>query len=198
MGAQIPAIQQLYSTLMQGLESSGKAQNQQILESAGSRGLTRSSIPVDLQTGLAQSLTQERGKLGAQQAGDIANIQGKMGDLNIQRAQAIQSLADSLQGRDLKERDFQMQQQANERDFQMKQAAAAQSRKDSSSSSLAQYQQMMAQALATRTGGDGYVSPSSYAQSKQMWTSGGYGNPQQFDAMFAGFRNPKNKNYKIG
>lgn len=196
--SQVPAIQQLYQSLMQGLEAQGKTQTQGILESSAARGLTRSSIPVDLQTTLAQTLMGEKSKLGAQQAQDIAGINMKVGDLGIQRAQAIQGLADSLYGRDMKEREFQMQQQAQEREFQMKQAAAAQSRKDTSGSNLAQYQQQMAQALATRTGGDGYVSPNSYAQSKQMWTSGGYGNAQQFDAMFAGFRNPKNKNYKLG
>lgn len=196
--SQVPAIQQLYQSLMQGLEAQGKTQTQGILESSAARGLTRSSIPTDLQTTLAQTLMGEKSKLGAQQAQDIAGINMKVGDLGIQRAQAIQGLADSLYGRDMKEREFQMQQQAAERDFQMKQAAAAQSRKDSSGANLAQYQQMMAQALATRTGGDGYVSPNSYAQSKQMWVSGGYGNAQQFDAMFAGFRNPQNKNYKLG
>lgn len=123
--SQVPAIQQLYQSLMQGLEAQGKTQTQGILESSASRGLTRSSIPVDLQTTLAQTLMGEKSKLGAQQAQDIAGINMKVGDLGIQRAQAIQGLADTLYNRDMKEREFQMQQQAAERDFQMKQAAAA-------------------------------------------------------------------------
>lgn len=118
--SQVPAIQQLYQTLMQGLEMQGAAQNQQLLESSAARGLTRSSIPLDLQTALAQSLTQERGKLGAQQAQDIAGINLKLGDLGISRAQAVQGLADTLYQRDLKERDFRRQQLADERDYQMK------------------------------------------------------------------------------
>lgn len=126
--SQIPALQQLYQTLYQGLDAKQAGETQNILESSAARGLTRSSIPVDLQTALGQSMLQARGQLGAQQAGELAKIRTQLGDLGLQRAQAIQSLADTLYQRDLKERQFQMEQQAREREFQLRQQEIAAAR----------------------------------------------------------------------
>lgn len=109
--SQIPAIQQLYQTLFQGLEGQRATETQNILESAGARGVLRSSMPVDLQTQLGTALLAERSKLGAQQAQEIAGVNMKIGELNTQRLNAINQLADTLYNRDLAERKFQMDQE---------------------------------------------------------------------------------------
>lgn len=109
--SQIPAIQQLYQTLFQGLEGQRATETQNILESAGARGVLRSSMPVDLQTQLGTALLAERSKLGAQQAQEIAGVNMKIGELGTQRLGAINQLADTLYNRDLTERKFQMDQE---------------------------------------------------------------------------------------
>lgn len=131
--SQVPAIQQLYQTLTTGLEGTRAAETQKILESASARGLTRSSIPTDLQTALGQSILQQQGQLGAQQAGEVAKVRTQLGELGVQRQQAIQALANQLYETDLRrqaqqferqmaERKFQMERQNAERDFQMRMA----------------------------------------------------------------------------
>lgn len=47
------------------------------------------------------------------------------------------------------------------------------------------------------TGSDGFVSPGSYQKAKNAWTGSGY-DAKTFDSYFASFRNPGNKNYKLG
>lgn len=195
ISAQIPAIQQLYTTLLQGLEGQGKAQGQQLLESASSRGLTRSSIPFDMQTALGQSLLQERGKLGAQQAQDIAGIQTKLGDLNIQKAQGIQGLADTLYSRDLKERQFQMEQQQAERNYQLKiqeinasKAAQAATQKGAPAGLVNTVYGL----LNSKKGGDGFVSPNVFRAGQQQWIQAG-GSPASFVETFGWAVNPKHQ-----
>lgn len=122
--SQIPAIQQLYQTLFQGLEGQRATETQNILESAGARGVLRSSMPVDLQTQLGTALLGERSKLGAQQAQEIAGVNMKIGDLGIQRTGAINQLADTLYNRDLTERKFQMEQEQARQQAALAQASA--------------------------------------------------------------------------
>lgn len=47
------------------------------------------------------------------------------------------------------------------------------------------------------TGSDGYVSPGSYQKAKNAWVGSGY-DAKTFDSYFGAYRNPKNKNYKLG
>lgn len=126
--SQVPAIQNLYQTLYQGLEGQRATETQNILESAGSRGVLRSSMPVDLQTQLGQALLAERSKLGAQEAQELSGVRSRIGELGIARTSAIQQLADSLHNQDLKERQFQAEQAANERNYQLQLASARSSR----------------------------------------------------------------------
>lgn len=198
--SQIPALQQLYDSLYTGLAGQQAAETQNILESSAARGLTRSSIPTDLQTSLGQSMLQARGQLGAQQAGELAKIRTQLGDLGLQRAQGVQSLADTLYQRDLKERQFQMERQNAEREYQMKLQLARQSSRGgggSGGSGSSAFQDMSA-ALGSKTGQDGYVSPSTWATLKNQWVAGRYGSSTQFDQAFKAFRNPQNKYYRIG
>lgn len=191
--AQIPAIQQLYTSLLGGLESQGKTQNQNILESAGARGVLRSSLPVDLQTTLAQTLLGERGKLGAQQAQDTAKVNESLGNLRIQKVQGIQSLADTLYQRDLKEREFQMQQQLAAQ--QAAQQAASSGRSGGGGGSglkeqVAQGKAYITQQLAANSGRDGFVSRATFANALNDWQALG-GNTRTFWQQYGRYTNPK-------
>lgn len=117
--AQIPAIQQLYQALFQGLESQGQQQQQANLEDAGSRGLLYSTIPVDAQTGLQQALLQQRGQLGAQQAQEIAGVQQSLGGLRVDRANTISQLAQALAQSGLQRQQFRYQKQQSNRQFNL-------------------------------------------------------------------------------
>lgn len=118
---QLPAIQQLYDTLLSGLEGQRQTETQNILESASQRGVLRSTLPVDLQTQLGAAILGQRGKLESQRAGDIAGVNKSLADIGLTRAQSISQLADALQSRDLQERDFTFKQQQAERQFQLDQ-----------------------------------------------------------------------------
>lgn len=107
--ARLPAIQQLYNSLFQGLESQGQVEGQNILEGTSGRGLLRSTIPVDLQTGLQQALIQKRGQLGADQAQEVAGVQESLGGLKVDRANAIAQLAQALAQSSLQRRQFGFQ-----------------------------------------------------------------------------------------
>lgn len=190
--SQIPALQQLYQTLYQGLDAKQASETQNILESSAARGLTRSSIPVDLQTALGQSMLQARGQLGAQQAGELAKIRTQLGDLGLQRAQAIQSLADTLYQRDLKERQFQMEQQKMEREFQLKQQEIAASRAASRATQQGAPKALVSSiynTLQSKKGRDGFVSPNTFRAAQQQWIQAG-GSPSSFLETFGWAVNP--------
>lgn len=99
---------------------------------------------------------------------------------------------------------FDARQAALTRDFQAKESskdrAAAASNAANSGSSPADVldadRRTLAAELSKVTGGDGYVSPGSYATSKNAWVASGYSG-KTFDSYFASYRNPKNKAYKI-
>lgn len=132
---QIPAIQQLYDSLTQGLEAQGRTEGQNILESASARGVLRSSLPVDLQTSLGQSLLQAKGQLGSEQAREVAGVQKSLADIGLQRTQSITSLADQLQAANLREREFILRKREQERAFQLEKQRIALSRAQANTSS---------------------------------------------------------------
>jgi hypothetical protein len=124
--SQMPSIQNLYDTLLGGLEQQRGVENQRILESAGQRGVLRSSMPVDLQQDLGRAILQQRGGLEMQRAQDIGGLNQRIGDLGLNRANAIQSLAMSLQEADQRQRQFEAAQEAERQRIAREQAASAQ------------------------------------------------------------------------
>lgn len=204
---QIPAIQQLYNTLFQGLEAQGKAETQNILESASSRGVLRSSLPIDLQTTLGQALIAERGKLGAQQAGDIAQVRSTLGQLSIDRVKSIRDLAERMRAGDLSEREFKFKVKEANRNFKLAQQELAISAAKGSggggggSTPKWQYEMgaisAMAQDIASNKdlqfknskGQSNYLSPESYKTYKQKWITGGLSG-KVFDSNFGHLANP--------
>lgn len=201
--AQIPALQKLYQSLIGNLQTQSNQQlqtgTQNIVEDASRRGVLRSSLPVDarttLQGQLSAALTQGTADLNRQQLQDVSGIQERIGNLQTGRLGAIQSLADQLYQRDLKEREFQMAQQAA--------AAAARSggggRSGGSGVSLAQARQDMAAALAPHRGTkDKYVSPAIWNRALDQWVSQGF-SASSFKSTFSGYRpsaKSRQKNYR--
>lgn len=126
--AQIPAIQQLYNTLTQGLQGQYQTQLQtgvqDIVEDASARGVLRSTLPVDARTALTSelgaALQQSLGQLASQRATDIAGVRGNIADLRLNRLNTIYDLSNTLQSQSLAEREFQ-------RDTELARMAAANS-----------------------------------------------------------------------
>ena len=210
IGAQIPAIQNLYQTLMQGLQGqydqSLSTGVRDITEDASARGVLRSTLPVDarqaLTTSLGQALMTGKGELAAKQAGDVAGINEKLGTLGINRAGAIADLARSLETQDLDRQKFEYQKQIEAQQLQLqKQQIAAQSRGGGSTKAPTQAQatQQAASALArelqSAAGRDGYVSPQDYAAGRREWVAAGFSS-KSYESYFSGYKNPQNQNYQ--
>jgi hypothetical protein len=212
--SQVPAIQNLYQTLIQGLQSSSQQQlnsgTQNIVEDASRRGVLRSTLPVDarqsLQGQISQALLQGQGQLASQQAQDIAGVNEKLGTLGIQRTGAIADLARSLETQDLERQKFIQAQAEADRNYQLEQQKleiARQSARSSGGSgrapTAAENTQMAASALARElqgvAGRDGYVSPQDYAAGRREWVAAGFSS-KSYDDYFAGYKNPRNQNYQ--
>lgn len=106
---QIPAIQQLYQALFQGLDAQGARETQNIFEGTSERNLLYSTIPVDMQTQLQESLLQQRGQLGAKMAQEIGGINERLGGVYVNRANAVSQLGQALQQSALQRRSQQLQ-----------------------------------------------------------------------------------------
>lgn len=124
--SQLPAIQQLYTQLIQGLQGQQRVGNQNILEDASGRGLLRSTIPVQGQIGLGQQILAQQGQYAAQQAKDIGGIYSQIAGLNTERANSVAQLANSLQGNDLQRQQMANQQAQSDREYALQAQTAAQ------------------------------------------------------------------------
>lgn len=216
ISSQVPAIQNLYNTLIQGLEQSSAQQLETgvtgIVEDASRRGVLRSTLPVDarqsLQAQLSQALLQGRGQLESQRAGDIAGINERLGSLRIQRTGNIADLARALETRDLEERQFRLQQLQAKRDYELQKQQLAISRSNAARSSspstrstpqwqvnqgaIAAWQEDMQGDKDLKYKGDqgrGYLSPESYKSYKKKWVGAGF-KANDFDSNFGDYANP--------
>lgn len=125
--AQIPGIDQYFDTLVTGLEGQRQAETQNILESAGSRGVLRSTLPVDAQQELGKALLARRGEIDLERSQQMGAVNERVGQLGLQRLSAISELADSLQRRDLMERQFALEKENARAAARAASAAQAQS-----------------------------------------------------------------------
>ena len=194
--SQVPAIQNLYNTLVQGLQTQYDTQLntgvQQITEDASARGVLRSTLPVDarqaLTTQLGQALMTSRGELAAKQAGDIANVNEKLGTLGIQRATSIADLARALETDDLNRQKFEYQKQIDQQQLALKQrkiSASAAAQKGAPSGLV----NTIYSFLNSKKGRDSFVSPETFRAGLVQWTNAG-GSPSSFVDTFGGFVNP--------
>lgn len=209
--SQVPAIQSLYNTLVQGLQQQNTQQLntgvQNIVEDASARGVLRSTLPVDarqtLTAQLGAALNEGLGKLNLSQLQEVGQIQQQVGGLRTQRAGAITDLARALETQDLARQELAFKQEQANRDYQLRQRELSMaSRSGGGGRAPTQFEitQQAAGALARElrgvAGRDGYVSPQNYAAARQEWTAAGF-SAKQFEDYFSSFKNPQNKNYKF-
>lgn len=203
--SQLPAIQNLYKTLIEGLQGQYNQNlqtgTQEIVEDASARGVLRSTLPVDarqaLTASLGQALMAGRAQLGSQQAQDVAGINEKLGGLRVQKAGAIADLARSLESQDLEAQKFAYQQRLDAQQLALARQKAASS--GGRTITAAQNTQLAVSALAKElrsvAGRDGYVSPQDYAAGRREWVAAGFSS-KTYDDYFSGYKNPQNQNYK--
>lgn len=124
--SQVPAIQQLYQALIQGLQGQQAIGNQNILEDSSSRGLLHSTIPVVGQQQLGQQILSQQGQYAAQQAKDLAGVYSQIGGVRTEQAGAVANLANAYQGNYLQQQQINNQQAQADREFQLQQQTANQ------------------------------------------------------------------------
>lgn len=206
---QTPAIQNLYASLLQGLQAQAGTQTQNVVASAQRRGVGRAGLGGDVQAQLGQELALQSGQLGYQQAQDLTGVQQAIGKLKTERVGRISDLAQSLQEgalnqrksqgeRDLLERGAQLKMLQSDRDFEVsrisaeraaaQQAAAAQRRAGSKAPETSQ-------ALLTvgglwQPGKDGYVNPKQWNELRRAFMEAGYSG-SAFASEFGNLINPE-------
>lgn len=126
---QIPAIQQLYNSLIQGLQGQQQVGNQNILENASARGVLHSTIPVQGQVQLGQQILGQQGQYAAQQAKDLGGIYSQIAGINTDQANSVAQLANQLAQTDLNNQQFSYQKQQAARDYALQKQIAAQNYK---------------------------------------------------------------------
>lgn len=203
MEAQIPAIQQLYSTLTEGLKTQSNQQLESgitgIVEDASARGVLRSTLPVDSRTTLTAqlgaALNQALGQAGLEQTREIGNVRSTVGNLRISQAKDIADLSNALRTNDLQKQaqeferqKFEYQKQVDAQNFALESqklaiqraAARAASAKSTFNPAIAS---QIDNVLSRVTGSDGKVSPTDFGQARVMWVSNG-GSAQDFNQIF--------------
>lgn len=189
--AQVPAINTLYSTLLQGLQNQGQSQLQNVLTSADQRGVMRASQPASTQQALDTSLMQAGAQLGAQQAQNVAGIRGVVGQGQAQRALSAQDLVQGLTQADIAARENKLKltdiNRADELNTIRNQVAEAKANARASRTVANQGEKELISkidsAMLQMVGGDKKVSPETYKQALGVWTAQGL-SPDAFHNKF--------------
>lgn len=212
--AQLPAIGNLYSALVQGLGTQANTQVQNVVNSAAARGVARPTLGSDVQAQLGQELAKQTGTLGAQQGQQTAAAQMGIGQLGVQQVQDANTLANSLQNLQQTQQKAASDRLANDRQFQMDtqkaqqgyninvqqaatsnaKAAASQAPFDITSVSQTALTRQLRLGLGATQGKDGKVSPENLAKAYNTWMSAGL-TPDSFWKAFQGKWNPKQQSY---
>lgn len=190
--AQIPAIQQLYGSLLQGLQTQNQNQLSNVVNSAAQRGVSSAGLTQGAQMGLADALATQGAQLGVQQAQTNADLRGEVGRANVGRAKAVIQQAGSLSDQDLSnrknqqamsdlDRSYALKQEQNQQDYNIKQiqyqraqaAAAADASKAASSMDLKEFLSKQDATLNKLVGGDGKVSPDTWGKALDLWRQKG-------------------------
>ena len=124
--SQIPAIQQLYQALIQGLRGQQAQGNQTILEDANSRGMLRSTQPVVAQQQLGSQILQKQGEYGLQQQKELGGLYGQVAGIYTDRSNNVANLANSLYGMDIQKQTLNNQINQGNRSFALQQQTANQ------------------------------------------------------------------------
>lgn len=188
---QVPAIQNLYASLTEGLQTQNQQQiaagTQNIVEDASARGVLRSTLPVDARQALigqlGVALNQGLGQLGLQRVQDIGAVRSQIGSLGTQKAKDIADLARALESQDIQQQELALKRLQADRDYQLSQQQIARSGGGAAPAFNPAIAAGIDQTLSRLVGKDGKVSPNNYNQAKVLWASQG-GNPDQFNKIF--------------
>ena len=193
---QLPAIESLYANLFKGLEGTAATQTQGIMEGAQQRGVLRSSLTTDLQTGLGEAIIAQKGQLGAQKAKEIAGINSQVGELNIQKVKSIQDLSQQLQAGALSEREYQFKVTEANRNYELEKQKLAIASKQANAAAQkgapAGLVNAVFSVLTKYKGRDGFVSPEVFRAAQNSWTAKG-GSPSSFLETYGWAVNPKHQ-----
>ena len=198
--AQTPQIQQLYQTLVQGLQQQSMAQQQNVVNSAQQRGLTAPTLGTQVAGAYGQDLNLINAQMNAQRATDVAGINQQVGKTNVAKAGTVNDLAQSLlkqtqenqqnayQMTDI-ERKAQLEQQQNQQNFEIQKtryevaeakraaaaaAAARESALDAASKlDTGEFMSITEAQMKRYAGPDGNVSPETYQQARDLWARKG-------------------------
>lgn len=203
---QLGDVQQLYNTLIQGLQAQQATETQGIVESAARRGVGRSALAGDVGGVLGETAGLEATKLGAQRAGDIAGIRQRLGELGAERVGATEDLAGTLQSRNLQEqqaqldadraqREFELGSAEAERAFEVDRIAAERAEAEAAASggggggSITVREGLAAVNSLWQPGRDGFVNPKQWNQLREAWIAEGLSG-STFDSQFSHLVNP--------
>lgn len=199
---QIPAAQQLYDTLIQGLQGQVQQGTQAVTNSAARRGVLSAALPGQVGSTLGQDAALAGAQLGAQRAGDIAAITGNLTNLGAGRVQNSTEIAGTMNQEDLQRQQAALEQQQNQRKFEMDIQSAEREAQlaDIQARNAAGRSRASAPAVSKETttkikgvldsvrGKDGKVSPADYTQALAVWAAQG-GDASSFHSSFKGYVN---------
>lgn len=201
--AQMPQVQQLYQTLVQGLQQQSMAQQQNVVNSAQQRGVGSPMLAGQVAGALNQEVGLQGAQINSQRAQDLALIQQQLGKTNVSKGNAVYELANTLQKQNMEnqqnayqmtdiERKAQLEQQQNSRQAeiqktrfdvaeQKRRAAEAEANARAYSNAvdvsakmdLQSFTSNMQAALTKQAGGDGKVSPTTFRQAMLLWQQKG-------------------------
>lgn len=196
-----------------GLEAKKKRAFGDIEQTASDKNMFFSGFSPDEQAGYtADTYLPALAQLQATIASTRSNLLGKKADLGSKAFDlAFQTREGDINAKrtwDAAETDrrWQEKQAETDRAFKASESAkdraaaaaqAAQNKGVSAQDVLDADRKAISGELFQVTGNDGFVSPQSYAKAKNNWVGAGY-DSKTFDSYFASYRNPGNKNYKIG
>lgn len=193
---QIPAVQQLYGALLQGLQAQTQNQVNNVVNSAAQRGVGSAGIAQGAQDALGSTMALQGAQLGSQQAQTQADLSGLVGKANVARGQSTIDLASSLQRQALEQQQNQftmndlarkaaLEQQQNQQQYNVQEAqyrtaqakaAAAAAKAASQAASKLDLETFVSTTKATLNklvGGDGKVSPDTWKKAMGLWVEKG-------------------------
>lgn len=193
---QTPQIQQLYQTLVQGLQQQSMAQQQNVVNSAQQRGLTSPTLGTQVAGAYGQDLNLINAQLNNQRAGDTAGINQQLGKTNVAKAGSVNDLVQSLQKQNMEnqqntyqmtdiERKAALEQEQNRQSFEIQRVrfevaeAKRRAAEAASAASAAQelddgeFMSITEQQMNRYAGTDGNVSPETYQQARDLWARKG-------------------------
>lgn len=116
---QLPAISQLYQTLVAALEQSGAASQSDILADASRRGINRSTLAAQTSQALAPSLAAGLGQLEVDRTGRTADVYGQLSALEQGLAESGVGLGGQFQEQDISRQTQDMKLQELQRGYDL-------------------------------------------------------------------------------